>query len=129
LIRQSHTPHIVGVIMNQGKSINYAMVFLIGCLAISLSFSGCTSQQSKLIGKWQEIGKTETLEFFSDNRVAISEKGLTITGDWTILDDGRVKVEFPVAGITITATGKIEGDILYITEQNGVVSRYQKLTA
>ncbi len=113
--------------MYRRKSINFTVVFLIVCLSVSLIFSGCTSQKSNIVGKWQEIGNTETVEFFSDNRVTVADGGLPFTGDWSYLDDGRIKIEITMLGTTYSMTGRIEGDVLSITIPNGQISKYQKI--
>jgi hypothetical protein len=100
------------------------------------------AQNSVIWGKWQkfEIGGynsegksiakevTEVpddlppLEFFRDNTLEVGGIG----GNWTILQDGRIKMDFGLAGMYITCFGSIENDILIISSDEEY-SKYYKI--
>lgn len=76
-----------------------------------------------LLGKWQEIGKTEVLEFFTDGRVAINDRRRSSGGGWTILEDGRIKIEGSMLGSTVIFTGTMIRDTLVFV-LDGDTSKY-----
>lgn len=90
-----------------------------------LDLEGCRSNKTALVGKWQEVGKTEVIEFFSDGRMSVSGGVMNTAGSWTLLDDGRVKIELTVLGMTAVMTGKVEGDILRL-EMDGRTGQYRR---
>ena len=99
--------------MRKYLAVSIAMAFLIVSISAALSLSGCSSPKSKLVGKWaitdgKEVDKNVAMEFFSDNKV--SAMVFLGSGSWSILDDGRVKLEIA----SVILTGKFEGDILQI---------------
>jgi hypothetical protein len=121
-------------IMLKGKSIKYSILILASFLLIGLTVSGCSSPKSNIVksnlsGKWQEIGNTEIIELFNDNRFSIMNNGQTYLGSWIILDDGRFKFVITAGGSTHIYLGKIEGDVLAITMPDGSVGKYQKIAA
>jgi len=109
--RRSRIPLILGVLL---------------LAATASGIQGCGSPKSKLLGKWQEIGKTEILEFFEDGRISITDKGATVGGSWSILADHRVKIEADFFGTTFIATGMVEGDTLRL-DLGGKISEYKRI--
>jgi hypothetical protein len=87
-----------------------------------LAVTACGSTQSQLIGKWKEKGGTEVLEFFKDGRVSITDKGQSLAGSWTVLDDGRVKLEVSFLGTAQILTGALKGGILRLEMGNRAAS-------
>ena len=73
-----------------------AVKFLMA-LTIIMALFGCNSPKDKLIGKWQGTGTS--MEFLKDGTLVNAESG---GGKWSVLDDGRVKIEFASAGVVIT---------------------------
>jgi hypothetical protein len=110
--------------MYSRKPTNNAIILLVASMLIAMSLSGCSSPKSKLLGKW-ELG-TEVIEFFSDSRVSIRKEGQVAAGSWSILDDGRVKLEIIVYGTAYPMTGKLEGDVFQLETPDGEVSTYKK---
>jgi len=78
-----------------------------------------------LLGRWQGIGTTDRLEFFDDGRVSMADQRYSFTGTWVVLQDGRVKVEVGMLGVTQTFTGKIDAGVLKLAS-DGDTSRFQK---
>lgn len=67
--------------------------------------------ESKIIGEWSDGAKK--IEFFEDQTWTIermkyhSGTNSEISGTWTILDDGRVKLKAKAFGTQITSLGKL----------------------
>jgi hypothetical protein len=93
--------------------------------AVTLMATGCRSQNQNVLGKWKEMGGTEVLEFFDDNRVAINDKGASTVGSWTLLNDGRVKIEAGALGFTSVVTGEVAGETL-VLRMGEKQSRYER---
>ncbi len=95
------------------------------------------SARDKIIGKWQEIGKTEIVEFFLEGTVTItdSSKGGSLTGDYRFLNDGDDRLRMDIGGFEgklagpLICTVAVTNDKLDLTlESNGEVSRYQRFS-
>src|SRR5258708_5622222 len=97
-----------------------AVVF---CIVLA---AGCSSPKKDVLGKWKEHGKSETLEFFQDGKIAIAGS-VSVTGTWLVLDDGRLKVEVGMLGMTQTLTGTVGRDELTLIGPRADTSRYDKI--
>jgi hypothetical protein len=55
----------------------------------------CTQQHSQILtGKWQEIGKKATLEFYEDNTFkAIDDMGMAVNGKYAVDHNGNFRFE------------------------------------
>jgi hypothetical protein len=113
--------------MRKYLTVSITTVFLIVSILVALSLSGCSSSKSKLVGKWQDIEKTGVMEFFSDNTVSSHSQGMDASGRWSILDDGRIKLEFTIEGISHSATGRIKGDAFQLETPDGKIEKYTKI--
>ena len=92
-------------------------------------FTGCgESPQTKLLGKWQEIGKDQdVVEFFADGTFSLKPGQVALknlpplTGKWVILPDGRIKVDVSMLGVTNSKVGKLEfvGEEMILTDESG----------
>ncbi|MCJ7507437.1 MAG: zinc-ribbon domain-containing protein [candidate division Zixibacteria bacterium] len=103
------------------------VIIIVGILIMRGPFlQGCGSSKSQFLGKWREVGKTEVMEFFKDGRVSITDKGMTAAGSWAVLDDGRVKIEANLLGMTVVGIGTLKGDTLRINI-SGEISEYKKI--
>lgn len=85
------------------------------------------AQESEYIGKWQEIGKTEVIEFLEDGRCSITEGQEMAGGNWAMLQDGRVKININMMGMVYAATAVIRDGVLNF-EFGGQVMKYKKMT-
>ena len=102
-------------------------------LAIEIFFLiiSCTIK-SKVVGKWQEIGKTATIEFLKDGSFkAMDNLGMAVSGEYTLLGDGSVRFEIKQQG---SSPEIIEGNLsvreceLTISfEQSKEVERYRRV--
>ena len=62
---------------------------------LALFVLGCGSVKKENLGKWlreNDPNKRSYIEFFSDNTFVSNESSAS-KGTWTILDDGRLKME------------------------------------
>jgi len=50
-------------------------------------------KEAAINGKWQEVGGTETVEFFKDGTVTFVESGMTMSGNYKFVDDERIRIE------------------------------------
>tara|TARA_B110000003_G_C16534049_1_gene490076 strand:+ start:474 stop:803 length:330 start_codon:yes stop_codon:yes gene_type:complete len=81
---------------------------------LALFVLGCGSVKKEILGKWfTEIDpdKRTYVEFFSDNTFVTNESSAT-KGTWTILDDGRLKMESQDE--ILVGEIKIEGDKMFL---------------
>jgi hypothetical protein len=64
------------------KLVLLLFVFLVSC-----------SYTPNIAGKWQEPGTTSSIEFGQDGTfTAIDNMGMTVSGDYTILDKGKIRL-------------------------------------
>jgi hypothetical protein len=101
-------------------------------------------QQQAVLGKWQEIGSTETIEFFKNGTVTYVLEGGRLEGTYEIIgmkgdveqnaDElvgyGEIKVDFHGIGpLALPATGKVSssGAELLLTMSNGRAGKFKKL--
>jgi len=68
--------------------------FYFGIFAITFLIS-CTQKHSQILtGKWQEIGKKATIEFYDAHTFqAIDDMGMAVNGTYAIDDNGNVRFE------------------------------------
>lgn len=100
-------------------------VGLVCITAVLLGVTACRPTQSQLLGKWKEKAGTEVLEFFKDGRVSITDKRQSLAGSWTVLDDGRIKLEVSFLGTGQILTGTLKGAILRL-EMGNKSSEYER---
>ena len=86
----------------------------------------------KVVGKWQEIGKTATLEFWKDGSFkAVDNQGMAVSGKYSLHKDGMVRFEIAnQASSSDIVTGKlsVREDELTITSARGnEVERYRRV--
>ena len=93
---------------------------------------GCSSKASQLTGKWSGVipenngeSSAVTAEFFSDNTLNLTMGGVPLSSKWTILDDGRIKVDLINGGPTILGTLQNHSLIL---DFSGISSGIDKIT-
>ncbi len=100
-------------------------------LAGFLFLTACGSQGSRLLGRWAEAGKPlasgESMEFLSDKTVQLKEGRQSVQAEWSILDDGRVKLTAHVYGITKSTFATFDGDLLAL-DDDGKIKKFKKLT-
>ena len=92
-----------------------------------LQFIGCSNQKG-IVGKWQQVEGTETIEFLKDGSFVVEKGGRPMGGGkYTVVDDNRIKIEpsgmmavtgpmltkYVIAGEDLTLTGPDGGDTKY----------------
>ncbi len=113
--------------MNKPLWASMKVFFLVVSVIVALSLIACSTTKSEIVGSWQTInGVKATLEFFSDNRVSLDIGGHTSMGNWSILDDGQIKVEITMMDMPFIYTGKIKSGFLQF-EEHGYITKYEKI--
>ena len=85
---------------------------------LALFVLGCGSVKKEILGKWvreDRPDKRSYVEFFSDNTF-VSNESTVRKGIWTILDDGRLKMESQDE-IQHVGEIKIEGDKMFLRSE------------
>jgi hypothetical protein len=85
-----------------------------------------------VVGKWQEIGKTATLEFSKDGSFkAVDNMGMAVSGKYTLLENGTVRFEIVHQGSSSEmVTGKLsvrEDDLTLSFKHGNEVERYRRV--
>lgn len=96
-------------------------------------FISCTQQHSQILtGKWQEIGKKATLEFYDDQTFqAIDDMGMAVNGTYAVDHNGNVCFEIKHDdGETeiVRAKGTFEkDDLVFNFGDTSGVEKYRKM--
>lgn len=92
---------------------------------ITITVSGCENKKAKIIGKWTD--KDGYVEFFQDETFSLtanSQKDVAISGKWTILDDGRIKMDMQGGSRMFFAKLKDDGlVIMFGKEESPILHR------
>lgn len=85
--------------------------------------------QASLVGKWEEIGGKEKMEFLEGGAISVTSGSMSASGKYSFPDDAHVKVEFEgfmaLAGPQIQSFAISDG-VLTLTDAKGKVSKYKK---
>ncbi len=109
------------------KNKSLALAFLV-LLLFPVTFLGCASTQ--LVGKWKEVGKAATIEFFGNGTFkAVDSQGMAVSGKYFLSKDGNLRCEIPLSGgievIKLMIT--IRGDELTFTSSGSAgVETYKR---
>ena len=93
-----------------------AAVCLMAVAAVVLA-QGCSKAESKFVGVWKETESEDLLELLVDRTVIASDD--KPNGKWEPLPDNKVKVELKDGGLTLALEGKLDGDKLVFTLNEG----------
>ena len=123
----------------------------LGLLCIVVLLSACSAkagealrQQKAVLGKWQEIGGTETIEFFKNGTVIYVLKEGRLNGTYEVVGVigdveqsadqlvgfGEIRVDFHGIGpLALPAIGKVSssGDELVLTLSSGRAGKFKKV--
>ena len=99
-------------------------------MVILFSLVSCSSKpEDAIVGKWSEIGGTETLELFKEGTIVSANESKNMTGKYTFIDKDRVKFEFDMAWAgtfkTVYAVA-ISGNELTLTDSDGDPTKYKR---
>jgi hypothetical protein len=98
-----------------------AIVFLVSC-----------QQSQNIIGKWQEIGKTATLEFNEDHTFkAVDNMGMSVSGKYYLDNSGKMRFEIkhnePSPEIIIVKATVRDDELTVIYGYAGEVENYRRV--
>ncbi len=84
---------------------------------------------SNLVGKWKEIGKAATIEFWEDGTFkAVDNQKMAVKGKYTLSEHRNVKFEIFRQGSSseiVNGRYSVQGDILTFTSADGKeIQRY-----
>ena len=96
------------------------LVFLLSCV-----------HTPNITGKWQEPGKTSSIEFRQNGTfMAIDDMGMTVNGNYTLLAEGKIRFEINHSNSYVeimTGSIEVQGDKLTLSHNEGKeVLIYQK---
>jgi|GEM_PF-519323 len=111
---------------------NYKFKLCSALVIIALFFIlACAANTPHIIGKWKEIGKTATLEFWKDGTFkAVDNQGMAVKGKYTLVESGNVRVEIFRQGSPpeiVNGTFSLQGDVLTATSEDGKeIEKYKR---
>jgi hypothetical protein len=84
-----------------------------------------------IVGKWKEIGKTATLEFWKDGTFkAVDNQGMAVNGEYTLIVPGNVRFEIfrqDTPPDIVKGIYSFQGDVLAVTSEDGKeTERYKR---
>lgn len=115
--------------MKRDKS-NLILFFWVSVFLFLLIMS--CAMTPKVVGKWREIGKDATLEFFKDGSFkAVDNQGMAVSGKYTLLKDEKVKFEILYPGSSPDiVTGKLivrKDELILSSEEDKETERYRRV--
>jgi hypothetical protein len=99
---------------------------------ITLTFIlACAANTPHIVGKWKEIGKTATLEFWKDGTFkAVDNQKMAVKGKYTLIEPGNIRLEIfrqDSPPEIVNGTVSLQGDVLTFTSANGKeIERYKR---
>jgi hypothetical protein len=91
----------------------------------------CAANTPNIVGKWKEIGKTATLEFWKDGTFkAVDNQGMAVKGKYKLIEPGNIKLEIfrqDAPPEIVNGTFSLQGDVLTVTSADGKeTERYRR---
>jgi len=98
---------------------------------LGLAFILACASTPSIVGKWKEIGKTATLEFWKDGTFkAVDNQGMAVKGKYTLIEPKNVRFEIFRQGSPpeiVNGTVSLQGDVLTFTSSDGKeIERYKR---
>jgi hypothetical protein len=98
-----------------------AIVFLVSC-----------QHSINLIGKWQEVGKTATLEFRDDHTFsAVDNMGMAVSGTYSLDNNGNIRFEIkhdePSPEIIRAKVLVRDDELIFIYGDSGEAENYRRI--
>ena len=98
---------------------------------IALFFILACANKPSVVGKWKEIGKTATLEFWKDGTFkAVDNQGMAVKGTYTLIEPGNIRFEIfrqDSPDEIVKGTYSLQGDVLTVTSADGKeIERYKR---
>lgn len=104
-----------------------SVLALVACLGLFVA--ACSAKRS-LVGRWEQIGGTEKMEFIAGGALSMFAQGISVSGKYSFIDDNHLKLEldglFALAGAQ-TLTFSISSGELSLTDAKGAVSKYRRV--
>ena len=100
---------------------------IVWCVILLLSCS--LKPENEILGKWKEEGGTEIMEFFKDGTVSVEDEGMSMKGNYKVVDESNIRLELVgdgTRGGPILAKGSFSSGKLNFTRPNGEVFNYSK---
>ena len=100
-------------------------------IILALFFILACANTPSIVGKWKEIGKTATLEFWKDGTFkAVDNQGMAVKGKYTLIEPGNVRFEIfrqDSPSEIVNGTFSLQGDVLTFTSADGKeIERYRR---
>jgi len=74
------------------RKVNYSFNPLLAIFTLFLIIS--CAHTPDVVGKWREVGKTATVEFWKDGTFkAVDNQGMAVSGKYTLSENGNAKFE------------------------------------
>ena len=104
--------------MNEGvENMRTAVRTALGLAVIVLMACG-SSTESRVLGKWTDSNTGAFIEFFNDGKLQFGDKESSVVGNWSVVSDGRVKIELSGGANSFVAT--LQDNATLVTEVAGV---------
>ena len=100
-------------------------------IIIAFTFIFSCTNSSNIVGKWKEIGKTATLEFWKDGTFkAVDNQKMAVKGKYTLIEPGNVRFEIfrqDSPPEIVNGTFSLQGNVLTFTSADGrEIERYKR---
>ena len=107
-------------------SFNILLTVFISFLIVSCA------KKPEIVGKWQEIGKTATLEFRKDGTFrAVDNQGMAVNGKYTLSKNGEIRFEIDrqeASPEIVTGKISLKGEELTLVSGDGKeVDKYKRV--
>jgi hypothetical protein len=98
---------------------------------LAFSLVASCANRPHVVGRWQETGKTATLELLNDGTfTAVDNEGMAVSGNYTLFKDGTITFEVTRQGSSpdiVNAVVTVQGDELMVVFSHGKeVGRYKR---
>lgn len=100
-----------------------SLIFLAAAPETTFGFGSSTPQ---IVGQWSDEENQRVLEFFEDKAFSLQTKRGEISGKWTILSDGRIKMEAVALGSAKILLGTVEDGNLMLKENAKQTSTWHR---
>ena len=87
-------------------------------LAVIVSAACGSPPESRVLGKWTDSNTGAFIEFFNDGKLQFGDKESSVVGNWSVVSDGRVKIELSGGANSLVAT--LQDDSTLVMEVAGV---------
>jgi hypothetical protein len=119
-----------GVVKRPQESRKHAFIRL-GVVWSVVLLSSCSQKlEDKIVGKWREVGGTETMEIFKGGKVAIADEGLQLEGKFRIVNGESIELRLSGLGELageIVMRGTLSDSGLTFTTPDESIHTYRKL--